>query len=88
MKLFLSGKKDVSYRQLPPSIIKIIKALEASKDGELFLSQQAAGLGGVNREYILRNIHHMSGYTHLVGSKRYWGKRNTIKQLIKETKNQ
>lgn len=86
MKLFLSGQKNVSYKELPPSALKLKRILEKSKDGELFLTQQVAVIVGVNPEQILRHVMRLPVYTCLVGSKRYWGKPSTIKQLVKESK--
>lgn len=88
MKLFISGQKEFVLRPLTPTQNKVKEFLDRSKDGELFVTSQLAGLIGVGVVTIrYGDVHRgLEGYSHLVKRQRYWGKPKTIKQLVKETK--
>lgn len=86
MKLFISGQKEeFSARTVRPSVDQIRRFLDASKEGELFLPVQLAEMVKVNHTTIYKNRVDLPGYWHNVGKKQYWGKPDTIKQLVKET---
>ena len=88
MKLFISGTGSFSPKeQPPPRVLKVKAFLDASKDGELFTSEQVAVGAEVKREVLqVDSARVLLNYSHRVGSKRYWGKPVTIQQLVKETK--
>ena len=88
MKLFISGAGSFNPKeQPPPRVLKVKVFLDASKDGELFTSEQVAVGAEVRREVLQVDAGRLLlSYSHKVGGKRYWGKPVTIQQLVKETK--
>jgi hypothetical protein len=85
MKLFISGTKEFNAKPLQPQVMKIRDFLLKSKDGEVFINEQIIKAVGGSPNNYSKMASQISEYTHKVGSKRYWGKPSTIKQLIKET---
>ena len=86
MKLFISGTTEFDRFATSSKLLKIKKLLDRSKLGELFTSYQIAEFAKVHMNNLYREARTLAQYTHKVGSKRYWGRPETIKQLIKETK--
>lgn len=85
MKLFMSGRRAEVKPKLPPSMVKIKRALDSSVDGELFTTQQLAQMVG----HTMTTIHHVAyllpAYWHnYLSARKYWGKPATIRQLRKE----
>jgi hypothetical protein len=90
VKLFISGKGEFAKKSLTPTMQRVKKLLDESKDGELFTAQKVANVLNCSFKTIQgsNTFDSLPGYSHrIVGnSLRYWGKPATIKQLIKETK--
>ena len=88
MKLFISGRGKFVNNRLTPTALRVKEILDKSKDGELFTVNQLATLTEVGVSTIqdgeMKRL--LPGYSHLVKTRRYWGKPATIKQLIKETR--
>jgi hypothetical protein len=86
VKLFLSGTTGFDPKGSAPQVAKVKAFLDRSKDGELFTSEHLLERLKVPIGSSGRLFKALGSYTHKIGSKRYWGKPSTIKQLIKETK--
>jgi hypothetical protein len=88
MKLFMTGGKDFVAKKPKPVVVKVKGFLDKSKDGELFTSVTLSAFLKINPGTLKHNdlYPEIMKYSHLVNRIRYWGKPNTIKQLIKETR--
>lgn len=83
MKLFISGKKFKTQKD-PPRVIKTKAFLHASKDGELFGTDQLAAALNSDASVLRQSNVQLAEFFCLHKGKKYWGKPKTIKQLIKE----
>lgn len=86
MKLFISGKGEFTRASERPSLTKIRKFLDSSKDGELFETSELSNKVKLSGDAVKNQYKALVGYSHKLGFKRYWGKPSTIRQLIKETR--
>jgi hypothetical protein len=83
MKLFMSGKKFETASD-PPIVKRLKEFLRASKDGELFGTEQLAGLLLCCATSILKHKLRLEDFCYIYKGKKYWGSPATIKTLIKE----
>jgi hypothetical protein len=87
MKLFISGTTELNLTNPNSTMLKVKAFLDASKDGEVFLTEQLEAKTKASAVTLTSKVaREFPQYTHKIGSRRYWGKPSTIKQLIKETK--
>ncbi len=85
MKLFLSGTTEFNL-DISPRVNRIREFLDKAKDGEVFTTELLVAKVKVSSNNMNKDVRGIPEYTHKIGSKRYWGKPSTIKQLIKETR--
>lgn len=85
MKLFFSNSVEFKNVKLTPSQQAMKRLLDRSKDGEIFTYQIMAARLRLQTETLRAGgAHTLREYTCRQGTKRYWGKPATIKQLKKE----
>ena len=83
----MSGRRAEVNPKLPPLAAALKRALDTSKNGELFTTQQLARLTGHNVGILRQNAYLLPGYWHNIRvSLKYWGKPATIDELRKELK--
>ena len=83
MKLFISGQQFKPKKE-PPCITRVKKFLDASKDGELFVTEQLSQAVPIAVTHLRSYNIALSGYFYITQGKKYFGKVATIKQLKKE----